>query len=297
MKRYFLKNGKVFSLVYDEGTETTTTTVEDPSLNTDQNNDQNNDQNQNVDQNQNNQNQNNQNQNGKVNFTREQQEFINKKMAEERRKLQVQNEKTIKELEKLKQAQGITQKQRDDLQTRIDELQAQFMSKEELLRKEKEKLAKEHKTIVEQLSFDRDSWKNRYHTSTINRALQDSAIRHEAFNPEQIMAILEKQTRLVEESDEEGKPTGSLVPRVKLNDVDGEGKPITLDLTVDQAVKRMKDTPDKFGNLFKSGVAGGIGGTGSANNGRGKTVDPSKMSMHEYLEWRKKNPNLDVRKV
>ena len=227
-------------------------------------------------------------------LSREQQDYFNKKINEEKKKWQAQQEKTIRELEKLKQSSTITAKEKEALQSRIDEMQAQFLSKEELLKKEKEKLAKEHMNTVQSLSSERDTWRTRFETSSVSRALLDAAHTHDAFNPEQIVAMLEKHARLVEEVDQDGKGTGVFIPRVRLTDFDQEGKPVTLDLTAEQAVKRMKDTPDKYGNLFKSGVAGGVGGNGSANGSRGKNVDFSKMSPEEYMKWRKDHPKLDV---
>ena len=46
----------------------------------------------------------------------------------------------------------------------------------------------------------------------------------------------------------------------------------------------MKDRADEFGNLFKSGVAGGLGAKGGSPAGKGK--DPAKMSPEEYRVWR-----------
>jgi len=224
----------------------------------------------------------------KLIFSPEQQTHINKILADERRKGQAANEKTIKELEKLKQSQGRTQEERDSLQARIDELQTQFLSKEELAKKEKEKLEKDHKSTLSTMTTERDQWRDLYHSSTISRSLLDAAIKFEAFNPDQIAAILEKHTRLVEDKDEEGKSRG-YIPRVKFTDIDGDGKPILLDLTVTEAVKRMKDLPERFGNLFKSNLTGGIGGNGTTG---GRRVEPGKMSTKEYMEARKKDPKL-----
>ncbi len=40
-------------------------------------------------------------------------------------------------------------------------------------------------------------WQRRYTDSTIERALQDAAIGHEAFGPSQIIALLKPQTKMV----------------------------------------------------------------------------------------------------
>jgi hypothetical protein len=229
--------------------------------------------------------------NNKLKFTAEQQKFINQKMAEEKRKQKAETEKTIKELEKLKQNQALTTKQKDELQVRIEELQQQFMTKEELLRKEREKREKEYKSELEKHISEKDEWRNRYTNSTIERALTDGAAKHDAFSADQIVAILKPNTKLVETVDAENKPTGEYEPRIKFSDIDAEGKNITLDLSVNEAVKRMKDLPERFGNLFKSGVAGGLGQNGSTQSK--KKVDPKNMNTAQYMEARKKDKHLN----
>jgi len=231
----------------------------------------------------------------KLKFTPEQQRFFNNKLATERRKLQEQNQKTIGELKKLQAAQGTTEKQRQELQARIDDLQSQHLTKEELAKKEREKAEKQHKTEKERLISEKDHWQKMYSESTIVRSITDAALLHEAFNPDQLVGMLQNKVKLIEDKDTEGNPTGLYIPKMTFEDHDAEGKPLRLELTVSEAVKRMKDLPDRYGNLFKSGVNGGVGG----NNGGGrvKKEDPSKLSMDKYMEWRKKNPTLPMPKM
>lgn len=227
----------------------------------------------------------------KLKFTPEQQQFINRQIAAEKRKLQQQNEKTINDLRKLQNDKNTTDKQRQDLQKRIEELQQQFLSKEELAKSDFEKKQKEFQQQIAQERTEKEHWKQLFHTSQIDRAIQDEAMAADAFNPAQIRDILLQKARLDEDKDGESKPTGTFTPRVKLEAEGDDGKVITLDLTVREAIKKMKDTPEKYGNLFKSGVAGGIGGNGSQGGGR-KQKPAAKMSTAEYIEARKKDPNL-----
>jgi len=80
--------------------------------------------------------------------------------------------------------------------------------------------------------------------------------------------------------DDNGEPTGMLAPKVKFPDTDKDGKSVILDLTVTEAVKRMKELTDQYGNLFKGTAAGGIGGSTVPTTG-GK-IDISKMSQEDY---------------
>ncbi len=97
---------------------------------------------------------------------------------------------------------------------------------------------------------------------------------------------MHSHTRLVEDLDAEGRSTGEFIPKVKFNDTDAEGKPITLDLTAKEAVKRMKELPERFGNLFKSNLSGGLGGSQSVGN---KPLDGERLkNMDEYRKQREK---------
>ena len=57
----------------------------------------------------------------------------------------------------------------------------------------------------------------------------------------------------------------------------------------------MKELPELYGNLFKSGVVSGIGGnsaTGGLAPGANGQVDVRKLSPTQYREIREKNPEL-----
>jgi hypothetical protein len=211
------------------------------------------------------------------------QKKVNAILAEEKRKNKEIIDRQVKELETLKKSRGLTEQEKTGLTARIEELQNTLLTKEELAVKERKKLEHEHKVALEQTTTERDTWKNKFVQSTIVRSITDEAVRAEAFAPNQIVALLEKNTRLAEVVDADGNPTGEFIPKVKMQDVDKDGKPLTLDLTVSEALKRMKDRADEYGNLFKSGVAGGLGAAGGKS---GKDVDPSKMSPEQYRLWR-----------
>ncbi len=215
------------------------------------------------------------------------QKQLNKILADERRKTQKQVEGQVKELETLKKAKGLTDKEREGLALRIEELNNSVLTKEELARKEQERLKSEHKRQLDTAAQERDDWRNRYTHATITRTITDEAAAAEAYSPSQIVALLQGQTRLVEVLDADGNVVpGQHEVKIKMSDTDKEGKPTTLDLTVKEALKRMKERADDFGNLFKSGVAGGLGDSKSRTAGR--EVDPSKLTPAQYREHRKK---------
>jgi hypothetical protein len=232
----------------------------------------------------------------RLNFTPEQQEFMNRKIADEKRAMQAQNSKTIEDLKKLQSAQGTSEAQKKELQDRINELQRQYLSKEEIAKQEQERVQREYQATLKAKESEAEKWQRMFHETTITRSLQDGAMEFEAFNPHQIIDLLQTKTKLVDETDTDGNKTGRMIPRVSFADQDTDGKPVTLDLSVKEALTRMKNTPNKYGNLFKSTLAGGIGqnGNGAAGGGAGKGGKPdfSKMTPTEWMDYKKKNPTL-----
>ena len=219
------------------------------------------------------------------------QEEVNKFLADDRRKHKTQNEKLIGQLEELKTSQGLSVAEKSSLEQRIEELQSANMTKEELAKKEKDKLTKGYRKDLESLTSERDNWKVRYTNSTIQRAIIDSAVSNEAFSPNQLVAILQSNTRLVEDLGDDGKPNGNFITKVKFNDIDKDGNPIVLDISVNDAVKRMKEIPEQYGNLFKSGASGGLG---LRTESQQSSDTPDFTNSAQYREWRKKNKDFQL---
>jgi hypothetical protein len=212
---------------------------------------------------------------------------VNRMLADNKRNLQKQVDTQVQELEKLKKQSGTTEQERERLAKQITTLNDTLLSKEELAAKETKRLQQEAQQNSDKLSKERDTWKSKFEVASITRAITDGAVTNEAFSPRQIVDLLKDKTRLVEVTNSEGNGTGEFIARVVIDDVDKENKPITLDLTVAEALKRMKERTDEFGNLFKSGVVGGLGGVGGKLGGKDK--DPADMTPAEYRDYRNKN--------
>jgi hypothetical protein len=213
------------------------------------------------------------------------QEDVNRFLAEEKKKTRGQTENLIKELEVLKKSKGLSEQEKVTLSQKIDELNNQLLTKDQLLEKERSKLQREHTEIIQKERDEKENWRNRYTESTIIRSIVDAASDAGAYNTEQIVALLKSNARLVEDTDSEGNSIGTFTPRVKFRDTDKDGKPVTLDLSIEEAVKRMKDLPEKYGNLFKVNLNGGLGGNGSTTGN--KPLDPSRIkTMEQYKQNR-----------
>ncbi len=213
------------------------------------------------------------------------QDEVNTFIAKEKREYTTKIEGHIKELEQTKRSKDLTDKARADLEKRITEMQDSLLTKEQLAQKEKERLENTHKEALGNITGERDTWKNRFTASSINVVITSEAAKAKAFDPDTLIAILGPHTQLVQDADTDGKLLETFTPKVKFNDTDKEGKPVVLNLTVPETVKRMMEIK-KYGYLFESTAAAGLGGTQS--DGRGEAVDTSKMSPAQYREHRKK---------
>lgn len=230
---------------------------------------------------------------GKITFTDDQQKHINELLAKERRTHQEQNKKIIEDLKKARDSQGATQAERDAYESRIKELEATVMSKEDIAKRDKNKLEKEYTGKIDNLTGERDTWRSRYENSTIEREILDEAVAADAFRARQLIPHLRPNTKMVEVVDKDGNGTGVFNTRVRLETSDEKGNPVTLDMSIKEAITKMKDDPE-YANMFNSGVRSGVGLNGS-HGGNGKGIDPTKMSTKDYLEARKKDPLLVTR--
>lgn len=216
------------------------------------------------------------------------QDEVNKMLAIDRRKNSDKMQKTIGELEALKKSKNLTEQQQADLSKRIEELQDQLLTKEQLAQRDREKLKTDYDGQIVQLTGDRDTWRTRYEKALVVNAIHAAAKEHGAIDNNQIIALIQAHSpRVVQELGESGEPKDIFTPKVKMLDYDTkEKKEVTLDFTISEAVKRLKEKPENF-NLFAATVNGGLGlGSGT---GRGDSDAPPLTDPAAYRKWRKKN--------
>lgn len=222
------------------------------------------------------------------------QEEVNRILADDKRKHQaalLKTETTYKDM--LASNQSLTAKERATLEENLQMVQGQLRTKEEQAKMERKQLEEELSGKIKSANDKAVEWEGRYKNETVARSLQDAAVSADAFNPSQIVTILKPWTKLVEDIDEKsGKSTGRFKSVVEFPDVDSEGQPTISTRTPADAVKRMKDLPETYGNLFKSNVVSGIGSNSTTGStpGNGKKLDLSKLTTEQYRELRKTNP-------
>jgi len=219
------------------------------------------------------------------------QEQVNTILADEKRKMQERQKNLITELEESKKTANLTTAERSQLEQRIEDLQNANLTSEEKQKRAADKTKKEYDNQVNTLASERDNWRTKHATLMIDTAITKAAALEKALYTEQIAALLVPKTKLVESLDDEGKPSGILEPRVSFPDTDKNEKPIILELSVPEAVKRMKEL-EQYGNLFEGEKRSGIGGN---NKGTDKKFDLAKLARTDqaaYRKLRKERPEL-----
>lgn len=212
------------------------------------------------------------------------QDELNKILAEEKRKQRAQSEKIEKQLKDTLASAKLSQDERAKLDDMLEDVRKQMRSKEEQAKFEKKKLEEEHSTRISDLEARLGLAETRYKDTIIDRALMDAAVTGDAFNPAQVVTLLKPHVKIVDDK-----------PMIDFPDFseDEKREPITTQRTAEDAIKRMKQLPDIWGNLFKSNVVAGVGGssvTGDVPSGPNGRYDLRKLDGKKYLELRNKDP-------
>jgi len=190
----------------------------------------------------------------KVEFSPEQQEFVNSLLAKEKQKLR----KDIDTLTSKVAAANGNEAKLSELSQQLEQLQLQYQTKEEQLQHQYNEKLKAAETARDTNAAEVKTWKSLYETSTIERSIIDGATEAGAFEHTQMVELLANKTSLYPVLGSDNKPTGHFEAKTKITLTDAEGKPVELLLTPAEAQKRMKESP-KYANLFKSNVVGGLG--------------------------------------
>lgn len=216
-------------------------------------------------------------------FTQEQ---VNNFLAEERRKMQTKNQQTITELENLRNSARLTEEEKSNLTARIEALQSETQSKEQQLTREVETYRKKIAETEQSLTKRVEEWQGRYTELLVDNTIASAAAKNDVYKETQVLGMLKPRAKVVPIVDDAGKTTDKFQVVIKFDDVDAKtGNPITLELSPDAALKRMKELPEEYGNLFKSGVTPGVG----KSKGTGPTGEPDVKAMDAkaFREYRK----------
>jgi hypothetical protein len=227
-----------------------------------------------------------------ANATYTQEEF-NKALAEDRRKHQAQLKVMETRLQDSLKSNTLNEGDRKSLQENLSAVQGQLRSKEQQAALEKQELEASYQVKLSAMEETARKWELLHRDSTVQRSLQDAAIKHDAFSASQVVTLLKPMTKMIEEMDPVTKRSNGFKVVVEMPGTDPKTGEFTLYVhTPDEAVKRMKELPE-YGNQFKSGVVSGIGAgsaTGGLAPGQNGKVDVAKLTPQQYREIRATNP-------
>lgn len=193
-------------------------------------------------------------------------------------------EKAAAEAAKLAEDKRLTQEERDQYAKQRDDLEAQYKTQKELEEQRVKKLQDDHKKQLETAQGDVKVYKSKYATLLTDTSLLEAVATADEVIPGQLKKFLKPDTFLTDELDGSGKATGEQVVKVNFDDVDAAGKAVKLVLSPSEAIKRMKELPERFGNFFK-GV--GVGGVGAANGKGGAATGSMPTDTGAYIAQRK----------
>lgn len=213
---------------------------------------------------------------------------LNSVLKKEKEKFRKQQEKLISQLEDFQKKAKLTADENATLESQLEELRTANLTAEQKAQRQTEQLKKEYDEKLTTAQSSSESWQKNYTSLKIDYEINDHSVKAGVppHNVKFVKAILGPNAKLYEDTDEDGKPVGSLTAKVKFQDQDSEGKPVDTLLTISEAVKRMKELPEEFGSIFEA-PKGGIGGTSGTP---GKKIKVSDLSMDQYAKLRKENP-------
>jgi len=225
------------------------------------------------------------------------QDDLNRILAEDRRKHQTQLKEQAEKLEAVLKNSQLTEQDRKVLQENLEAVKGQLRSAEAAAAKEKQELETAFQSKLVDAEKKSQIWEGLYRESMIQRSLQDAAVKGDAWQPGQIVTLLKPLTKLVACVDPTtNRPNGQYEVQIEMLDTDPKtGQQVMMNRTPEAAVARMKELPETYGNLFKSGVVSGIGSssaTGGLMPGQSGKIDVRKLTPAQYREIRAKNPEL-----
>jgi len=214
-------------------------------------------------------------------FTPEQQEKVNKILANEKRQHQAKFEKLEASLTQLAEDKNLSEQDREKLAKEAEDLRKQLRTKETQAEVDRENAEAKYKNELEETRAAAEKWEGMFKQSTVQRELLDAAAAGDAYEPSQIVQLLMPNTELKEEE-------GRFKVMINFQDVDEKtGDPIETLRTPQEAVNRMKELK-RSRNLFNSGVVSGIGGENIA--GQTGDLDVSNLTPEQYRKIRRENP-------
>lgn len=204
------------------------------------------------------------------------------KMEKEQTELQ----KTLEAMKKEAEEKGMNV---DALSAKIKELEEANLTADQLTERRLKDLetgfAAKEKALQDQVAH----FAGMFREERITTEITNACTAHKAVSTETLAPLIRANTELVEEKDRKGATTGYKVV-VHFPDRDEENKPVVRDLSVSDAVKRMREMTDRFGHLFlhESEPGSGQSTLHGQSEGAGNGPLPENATQEQYNAWAEK---------
>lgn len=142
-----------------------------------------------------------------------------------------------------------------ELQAKIKELSDSLLTKEELATRQATELKTQYETQLAQAKSEGETWNQRYMGLHTKQAISEAAVKHNAFDAEQLALIIGPVTKIVEVTDDKGKGTGQFK---SMTTIELDGK--KLELPTVEAVGKLRES-NRYPNQFKVQSQSGTGTT------------------------------------
>lgn len=218
------------------------------------------------------------------NLSPEQQKLVDFGFAKSKtslEKLKADHEEAMNQLAKLEKAGQLTQKERADLQAKLEEYETRNLTEKQKAEREREKLVKDYEEKLKAATTAAEGFKSRFIDNLVETELVSIASKENVFSAKQVVGLLRGSVVVEEVTDKDGKGTGKYSTKLKRFDDKGQEDVVTLE----EGVKAfLKENP----NLVKSSVinnrSGNLDGVIITDKQGGKqTLD---------IEAIRRNPNL-----
>lgn len=206
---------------------------------------------------------------------------LEKAVQAERTRLEQLNRKTVLDLQRIQQNATTTAEEKDALQKRIAELEQEYLSKEELARRAKEKSDKELSDKLQQAEKQKEYWQSLFHKQLKSTAIISAAAEAGAKKPDMFLSLLGDSIQAAEVVNEEGQGTGNYEVKVKYRKNEGD-KVKELVLAPSDAFKFLREDPE-YSFLFNGDKSAGLG---SQNGKAPSATDFKNMTPDQYRKQR-----------
>lgn len=198
--------------------------------------------------------------------------IVSQRLSREHKKMQ----QTLDQVEEMQSKLKLEEKERQQLQESLTNLQRTYKSKEQIAKDEADRERKKRDGELQTALQEKEKTEQLLNDFVKRNQITDAAVSAGAAVPEQIVGLLLQRARVAL-----GDDGTQFTTTVQIDALDEDGKRVTLDLPIQEALQKMKTSTALYGNLFKDEKNGGVGSTNV------RTTDDSPKKVESMSDWDK----------